>query len=48
MSVTIRSFGPLGLGARQRTTKAPGSIRVQPAFPSRKLRAIGADIERVR
>jgi uncharacterized protein (DUF58 family) len=35
--VTIRSFGPLGLGARQRGTTAPGSIRVQPAFPSRKL-----------
>jgi uncharacterized protein (DUF58 family) len=35
--VTIRSFGPLGLGARQRGLRAPGSIRVQPAFPSRKL-----------
>jgi uncharacterized protein (DUF58 family) len=37
VSLTIRSFGPLGLGARQRGTTAPGSIRVQPAFPSRKL-----------
>jgi uncharacterized protein (DUF58 family) len=35
--VTVRSFGPLGLGARQRGTTVPGRIRVQPAFPSRKL-----------
>jgi uncharacterized protein (DUF58 family) len=35
--VTIRTFGPLGLGARQRGVTVPGRIRVQPAFPSRKL-----------
>ena len=35
--VTVRSFGPLGLGARQRGVAVPGRIRVQPAFPSRKL-----------
>jgi uncharacterized protein (DUF58 family) len=35
--VTIRSFGPLGLGARQRGVTVGGRIRVQPAFPSRKL-----------
>lgn len=35
--VTIRSFGPLGLGARQRGVAVTGRIRVQPAFPSRKL-----------
>jgi uncharacterized protein (DUF58 family) len=37
VSVTIRSYGPLHLGARQRNVAAPGRIRVQPAFPSRKL-----------
>ncbi len=37
VSVTIRSYGPLQLGARQRTVSAPGRIRVQPAFPSRQL-----------
>jgi uncharacterized protein (DUF58 family) len=35
--VTVRAFGPLGLGARQRNVAVPGRIRVQPAFPSRKL-----------
>ena len=35
--VTIRTFGPLGLGARQRGLAVGGRIRVQPAFPSRKL-----------
>jgi uncharacterized protein (DUF58 family) len=35
--VTIRTFGPLGLGARQRGIRVGGRIRVQPAFPSRKL-----------
>ncbi len=35
--MTVRSFGPLGLGARQRGVSVPGRIRVQPAFPSRKL-----------
>ncbi|WP_349899447.1 DUF58 domain-containing protein [Parafrigoribacterium soli] len=35
-SVTIRSFGPLGLAARQATIQAPGAIRVLPPFNSRK------------
>lgn len=35
-SVTIRSFGPLGLVARQATIQAPGAIRVLPPFNSRK------------
>ncbi len=34
--VTIRSFGPLGLVARQATIDAPGAIRVLPAFNSRR------------
>jgi uncharacterized protein (DUF58 family) len=34
--VTIRSFGPLGLAARQATIVAPGAIRVLPPFNSRK------------
>ncbi|GAB3578256.1 DUF58 domain-containing protein [Calidifontibacter terrae] len=34
--VTIRSFGPMGLVARQRTLQAPGSVRCLPAFPSRR------------
>jgi uncharacterized protein (DUF58 family) len=37
VTATIRSYGPLRLGARQRSVTVPGSIRVQPAFPSRKL-----------
>jgi uncharacterized protein (DUF58 family) len=37
VGVTVRSFGPLGLGARQRGMAVAGRIRVQPAFPSRKL-----------
>jgi len=35
-AVTIRSFGPLGLIARQATLVLPGAIRVLPAFNSRK------------
>jgi uncharacterized protein (DUF58 family) len=35
--VTIRSLGPLGLAGRQRTRPAPWSVRVLPAFPSRRL-----------
>ncbi len=35
-AVTIRSFGPLGLAARQATISLPGAIRVLPAFNSRK------------
>lgn len=34
--VTVRSFGPLRLAARQATIVAPGAIRVLPAFNSRK------------
>jgi len=34
--VTVRSFGPLGLSARQATLLAPGRIRVLPPFNSRK------------
>lgn len=34
--VTIRSFGPLGLAARQATIAAPGAISVLPPFNSRK------------
>jgi uncharacterized protein (DUF58 family) len=35
--VTIRSVGPLGLAARQRTRAAPWTYRVLPAFTSRRL-----------
>ncbi|MFC6354829.1 DUF58 domain-containing protein [Luethyella okanaganae] len=34
--VTVRSFGPLGLWARQATLTYPGRIRVLPPFHSRK------------
>lgn len=34
--VTVRSFGPLRLAARQRSAPVPGSVRVLPAFPSRR------------
>jgi uncharacterized protein (DUF58 family) len=34
--VTIRSAGPLGLAARQRSHPAPGFVRVLPPFGSRK------------
>ena len=34
--VTVRSFGPLGLAARQATISVPGAIRVLPPFNSRK------------
>lgn len=34
--VTVRSFGPLGLWARQATLKSHGHIRVLPPFSSRK------------
>jgi uncharacterized protein (DUF58 family) len=37
VTATIRCYGPLQLGARQRNVKVDGTIRVQPAFPSRKL-----------
>lgn len=34
--VTIRSFGPLGMAARQKTIEAPGTLRVLPAFHSKR------------
>ena len=34
--VTVRSFGPLGLAARQRRLPAPWSVRVLPPFGSRR------------
>jgi uncharacterized protein (DUF58 family) len=34
--VTLRSLGPLGLAARQRTLRAPWTVRVLPPFLSRK------------
>ena len=34
--VTLRSFGPLLLAARQRTIACPGSLRVLPPFKSRR------------
>jgi uncharacterized protein (DUF58 family) len=34
--VTVRSFGPLRLWARQATLRAPGQIRVLPPFTARK------------
>lgn len=33
---TVRSWGPLGLAARQRTYDVPGSVRALPPFESRK------------
>jgi uncharacterized protein (DUF58 family) len=34
--VTVRSFGPLGLAARQRSADVPGRLRVLPEFASRR------------
>lgn len=34
--VTVRSLGPLGLAARQRTLEAPATLRALPPFESRK------------
>ncbi len=34
--MTVRTFGPLGLGARQRTTPVPGVVRSLPPFRSRR------------
>jgi uncharacterized protein (DUF58 family) len=36
VSVTIRSYGPLRLAARQLSRRAPWTVRVLPAFPSRR------------
>lgn len=35
-TVTVRSFGPLGLAARQRSLKSPHTVRALPPFRSRK------------
>jgi uncharacterized protein (DUF58 family) len=35
-TVTVRSYGPFGLAARQISRTAPWSVRVLPAFPSRR------------
>jgi uncharacterized protein (DUF58 family) len=35
--VTIRALGPLGLAGRQRTRPAPWTVRILPAFTSRRL-----------
>ncbi|GAA2744120.1 DUF58 domain-containing protein [Terrabacter aerolatus] len=34
--VTVRTFGPLGLAGRQRSTAVPGTVRVLHPFPSRR------------
>jgi uncharacterized protein (DUF58 family) len=36
VTVTVRSTGPLGLAARQLSRPAPWTVRVLPAFPSRR------------
>jgi uncharacterized protein (DUF58 family) len=36
VTTTIRSYGPLGLAARQSSRPAPWRVRVLPAFPSRR------------
>jgi len=36
VGVTVRSSGPLGLAARQRTVEVPGTVRSLPPFESRK------------
>ncbi|HEV7935120.1 MAG TPA: DUF58 domain-containing protein [Actinomadura sp.] len=36
VTVTVRSTGPLGLAARQLSRPAPWTLRVLPAFPSRR------------
>jgi uncharacterized protein (DUF58 family) len=36
-AVTIRSLGPLGIAGRQRSRTAPWTVRVLPAFTSRRL-----------
>jgi uncharacterized protein (DUF58 family) len=36
VTVTVRSAGPLGLAARQLSRPAPWTVRVLPAFPSRR------------
>jgi uncharacterized protein (DUF58 family) len=36
VTATVRSYGPLGLAARQLSRPAPWTLRVLPAFPSRR------------
>jgi uncharacterized protein (DUF58 family) len=36
-SVTVRAYGPLGLAARQRSLRVPGTLQVLPAFASRRF-----------
>lgn len=36
VTVAVRSYGPLGLAARQLSRPAPWTVRVLPAFPSRR------------
>ena len=45
-SVTVRSFGPLGLAARQRTVAYPGTLRILPPFRSK--RHLPAKLRRLR
>jgi len=45
-ALTIRSFGPLGLAARQRTIAYPGTLRVLPPFRSK--RHLPAKLRRLR
>ena len=45
-SVTVRSFGPLGLAARQRTVAYPGALRILPPFRSK--RHLPAKLRRLR
>jgi uncharacterized protein (DUF58 family) len=35
--VTLRSYGPIGVSARQRRVAVPGTVRVLPAFASRRF-----------
>jgi uncharacterized protein (DUF58 family) len=37
VAATLRSYGPLGLAARQRRAHVAGTVRVLPAFPSRRF-----------
>jgi uncharacterized protein (DUF58 family) len=46
VTVTVRSTGPLGLAARQLSRPAPWTLRVLPAFPSR--RHLPAKLSRLR
>ncbi|HSA49354.1 MAG TPA: DUF58 domain-containing protein [Yinghuangia sp.] len=44
--ITVRSLGPLGLAGRQGSHSVPWSVRVLPAFPSRRL--LPSKLERLR